>query len=76
MHTKVPPPKRKSIQKCLQIEKMDTEKGIWVPCGETNGKTPKDLYLINFNSKIMNRISAMRQMVKAWRLILIIYSPS
>ena len=41
------------------VEKMDTEKGIWVPCGETNGKTPEfDVEGLNEGCTYMFRVKA------------------
>ena len=45
--------------KFYTVEKMDTEKGIWVPCGETIGRTPEfDVEGLNEGSTYMFRVKA------------------
>ena len=45
--------------KYYTVERMDTEKGIWVPCGETVGKNPEfDVEGLNEGSTYMFRVKA------------------
>ena len=48
--------------KYYTVERMDTEKGVWVPCGETVGKAPEfDVEGLNEGSTYMFRVKAVNE---------------
>ncbi len=49
--------------KYYTVEKMDTEKGVWIPCGETVGKTPEfDVTGLHEGCTYMFRVRAVNSM--------------
>ena len=50
---------------------MDPDKGVWVPCGETNGKTPEiDVDGLNEGTNYFFRVRAVNGQVRMKKVML------